>query len=121
MNRKFVNIGACQCEYADPACMLIGLDFTGMLLEGDSDNIEVLNRNYGDKKDFTIISALVDPENVIGYLQTDKSIRQDFDFLKIDIDGIDGPILQPLPFYALLGMFHFRWNFIMLCTSSSSI
>lgn len=94
LNRKFVNIGACQCEYADPACMLIGLDFTGMLLEGDSDNIEVLNRNYGDKKDFTIISALVDPENVIGYLQTDKSITHDFDFLKIDIDGIDGPILQ---------------------------
>lgn len=89
-----VNIGAgngISCN--DPVFPLYKMGYSGLAIEGD-DNIDLV-KNLSSDKIIKLTNTIVTPMN-ISELLLKGNCPKSCDFLKIDIDGYDGPVLKAI-------------------------
>ncbi len=92
--RFVVNIGAFDGKsYDDPCFPLFELGYGGVAFEGN-ENPDLV-RNLPSPKIKKVTGVFVTPSNVASLL-TDAETPKHFDFLKIDVDGYDGLILNAI-------------------------
>lgn len=93
-SRYVVNIGAgdgVSCN--DPCYPLFQIGYSGLAVEGE-DNKEIYE-NIPSENIMKITNFMVTPFNV-NHLFNHAKVPNNFDFLKIDIDGYDGPVLESI-------------------------
>ena len=90
-NRFAVNLGAGDgVSYNDPVLPLYQAGWTGLAVEGELN--EVLPANLPAPSIRKLIGTVITPDNV-AQLLADNGCPESPDFLKLDIDGYDGPVL----------------------------
>ncbi|MCG5241861.1 hypothetical protein [Azospirillum doebereinerae] len=92
---KFVvNIGAGDgVECNDPCYPLYKIGYGGLAIEGEKN--ELLHKNLSSENITTLTNTFINPFNAGALLQQHKT-PVNFDMLKIDIDGYDGPVLDAI-------------------------
>ena len=90
-NRFAVNLGAGDgVSYNDPVLPLYQAGWAGLAVEGELN--EVLPANLPAPSIRKLIGTVITPDNV-AQLLADNGCPESPDFLKLDIDGYDGPVL----------------------------
>ena len=99
-NKKIVDIGAGTFRGSSGANLIINHGFTGLLIEGNHENVKLLQDYYSNHPETrydppTVIEALVTRENINQILE-EHQYQGDVDLLCIDIDGMDYWIWQAI-------------------------
>jgi hypothetical protein len=93
-----VEFGAWDGVYLSNTCRLIREDnYRAVLIEGDPARVKQLHENFA-LRDVSIICQFVsfDGKNTIDNILSTTSIPEDFDFLSIDVDGVDYHIFESI-------------------------
>ena len=88
-----VNIGAGDGMSADPCYPLFKMGWPGVAIEGE--NNEEIFINLPQKEIQKLTGTFCTPLNIASILKSSETPEK-FSFLKIDIDGYDGPVLQAI-------------------------
>src|SRR3990172_3970520 len=99
-NKKLVDIGARVIDGSNTANLLINHGWTGLLIDGDPANTDILKRFYTNSRDThnyppLILNTWVSAEN-INSIMAENNMTGELDLLCIDIDGVDYWILKAL-------------------------
>ena len=96
-----VEFGAWDGVYLSNTCRLIREDgYSAVLIEGNARRAEQLQRNFpADKVTALCRFVELDGDNTLENILSDTSLPEDFDFLSIDVDGVDYYIFEGLKRY----------------------
>lgn len=98
LNSWCVEFGAWDGVHLSNTCRLIREEnFSAVLIEGDKRKAGVLSRNFPEDQVLTLCSFVhFEGEDTLDQTLLRTSIPKDFDFLSIDVDGVDFHIFESL-------------------------
>ena len=101
LNRWCVEFGAWDGVYLSNTCRLIREDgYSAVLIEGDPKRVEQLKTNLPQQNVIKVCRFIsFEGNNQLENVLAETPIPQDFDFLSIDIDGVDYHILDGINRY----------------------
>ncbi|PUE24589.1 FkbM family methyltransferase [Limnohabitans sp. Jir72] len=101
LNKWCVEFGAWDGVYLSNTCRLIREEgYSAVLLEGDSQKIKQLEANFPQANVHKLCEFVsVDGEKTLENLLAKTPIPHDFDFLSVDIDGMDYYVLESFNAY----------------------
>jgi len=89
-----IDIGASKCSIGDPVYnFIINKNFKGLCVEGNLNNIDELKNKISST--FDVYAGYITPLNVIEIFNN-FNVPDDFDILKIDIDGYDLEVIRKI-------------------------
>lgn len=99
-NKRLVDIGCGSCLVSNSANLIINHGWTGLLIDGNEDNIRLGREFYSKCPDTrvwqpTLLQAWVTKDNINSLLSA-YSCEGEIDLLSLDIDGIDYWIWQAI-------------------------
>ena len=99
-NKKCVDIGAGSIAGSTVANLIVNHEFTGLLIDGNSQNIQVVKEYYANHPETKFfppqtVSTMITEENVNEVLKENGFVGE-IDLLCLDIDGIDYWILKAI-------------------------
>jgi hypothetical protein len=98
LDKWCVAFGAWDGVFLSNTCRLIREEgYSAVLIEGDKNKVNQLNVNFPQKNVYKICKFVnFEGESTLENILSDTSIPQGFDFLSIDIDGVDYYIFEGL-------------------------
>lgn len=101
-NRWCVEFGAWDGRHFSNTWSLLNMNgWNGVLIEGDRDRFVELETNYRGKKSAVLFNTYiqVDGHNSLDAILQQTDVPEDFDFLSVDVDGMDWYIWDSLAGY----------------------
>ena len=99
---NFIEFGAWDGKHLSNCLKLIQEGWTGIYIEGDKDKYTTLSQNFGNHEGITTINKYVSYEindNLDTIIDSSMHESKDFDFISIDVDGIDYNIFKAMNKY----------------------
>jgi len=96
------DVGASDGLIYSNSWVLVNEGWSGILIEGDRSRFDSLVECYKDKDSYNrvvLVNALVDSATTLDSIIDASAVPEDFDFLSIDVDGIDWHIWKSLVKY----------------------
>jgi hypothetical protein len=96
---NFIEFGAWDGKHLSNCLKLVDEGWEGIYIEGDSLKYRDLQENFGSNERITCVLDYVsfkDPNSLDSIIERSGHDNLDFDFLSIDVDGLDYNILEDL-------------------------
>lgn len=101
-NGNFIEFGAWDGIHLSNTYNLFKSGWSGIYIEGDSTKSEVLKHNFNNYKNITCINSMVgysEHDNLDTLIDNSSHTNKDFDFISIDVDGLDYYIFKKMEKY----------------------
>jgi len=96
-NGNFIEFGAWDGIHLSNCYKLLNEGWSGIYIEADKNKYNDLVKNFGDKQKITLINKMVgyeDDDNLDLIIEHSNHENKDFDFISIDVDGLDYNIFK---------------------------
>lgn len=100
-NGNFIEFGAWDGIYFSNSYKLIKEGWSGVYIEADENKFKELEKNFKDYNNITLINSIVAFNNnsLDNIIERSEIENKDFDFISIDIDGLDYFIFKDIEKY----------------------
>ena len=99
---NFIEFGAWDGKHLSNTYKLFLEKWSGIFIEADTDKYKVLIENFGKEEKITCINTKVgfdENDNLDQIIANSNHINKDFDFISIDVDGLDYWIFEKMEKY----------------------
>jgi len=101
-NGNFIEFGAWDGKHLSNSYKLLGEGWKGIYIEGDAEKYKTLCENFGSHEGITLIQRYVSYDNddsLDNIIEQSSHKSKDFDFISIDVDGLDYNIFKSMNKY----------------------
>jgi hypothetical protein len=101
-NGNFIEFGAWDGKHLSNSYKLLNEGWTGIFIEGDSNKFRDLLNNFSHNTNVTCLNTYVgysEIDNLDNIIENSNHKNKDFDFISIDVDGLDYFIFNRLNRY----------------------
>lgn len=101
-NGNFIEFGAWDGKHLSNTYNLFLKNWTGIYIESDVEKYKVLQKNFEKENRITCINSMVGfdkNDNLDIIIKNSNHINKDFDFISIDVDGLDYFIFKAMNIY----------------------